>query len=301
MEYLADKSVRLESEALHEFEVLAAVHACGGEHVVGDGRVGTTLEGSLAVVAKNAASPCEADECLRVDESVNRHDAAEFVVREFRKILVGRARDGIQHIHRRGLDAELAEIEAHVDSVFHSFAEAHDAAAADFKASGKGVLQCTDFVVVGVRGAHVREMSAVCFQVVVEAGEARFFQLVKLFAIQKPCRKAYGKLRFFLESANGFANLFHVAVRKGSARGHDGVARNACGFFLLGVIDDFVGAEQLVFGGTGVVVAALCAVLAIFGAAAAAGVHDGAEVKVVAVEFFADLVRGVTEFLEVCI
>ena len=291
--------MRLESEALYEFEVLAAVDACGGEHVVGDGCVCAALEGAFAVVAQDAAATREADECFRVDEPVNCHDAAEFVVREFRKILVGRARDGIQHIHRRGLDAELAEIEAHVDAVFHGLAEAHDAAAADFKACGKGVLECTDFVVIGVRGAYVRKMPAVSFQVVVEAGEACLLELVELLAVQEPCRKAYGKLGFFLEASNGFANLFYVAVRERAARGHDGVTRNACGFFLLGVGYDFVGAEELVFGGAGVVVAALGAVLAVFGAAAAAGVHDRAKVKNVAVKFFANLVGGFREFVEV--
>ena len=297
--FLFQKTVRAKAELFHKFEVLAAVDTGGGEHVVGDGSVCAALEGAFAVVAQDAAAAREADECLRVDKSVNGHDAAEFVVRELRKILVGRARDGIQHIHRRGLDAEFAEIEAHVDSVFHGFAEAHDAAAADFKACGEGVLQCADFVVVGVRGAYVREMPAVSFQVVVEAGEAGFFQLVELLAVQEPCRKAYGKFGFFLEAANGFANLFHVAVRERAARGDDGVARNACGFFLLRIGHDFVGAEELVFGGAGVVVAALGAVLAVFGATPAASVHDRAKVKVVAVEFFANLVRGFREFVEV--
>ena len=298
---MADESMRLESEAFYQLEIFAAVDAGGSEHIVGNSCVCAALEGALAVVAEYAAATCEADECLRVDESVNRHDAAELIVRELREVLVGRARDGVQHVHRCGLDAEFAEIEAHVDSVFHGFAEAHDAAAADFETCGKCILQCADFVVVGMRGAYVGKMSAVRFQVVVEAGESRFFQLVKLFAIQKSSRKADGKLRLFLEAANGFANLFYVAVRKGSARGHDGVTRNACGFLLLGVFDDFVGAEELVFGGAGMVVAALGAVLAVFGAAAAACVHDGAEVKVVAVELFADFVGGVAEFLEVCI
>ena len=132
-----------------------------------------------------------------------------------------------------------------------------------------------------------------------EAGEASFFQLVELFPVQEPCRKAYRKFCFFLETANGFANLFYVAVRKGTARGHDGVTRNACGFFLLGVFNNFVGAEELVFGCAGVVVAALGAVLAVFGATPAAGVHDRAEVKVVTVEFFADFVGGIAEFLQV--
>ena len=272
--FLFQKTVRAKAELFHKFEVLAAVDTGGGEHVVGDGSVCAALEGAFAVVAQDAAAAREADECLRVDKSVNGHDAAEFVVRELRKILVGRARDGVQHVHRRGLDAEFAEIEAHVDSVFHGFAEAHDAAAADFKASGKGVLERTDFVVVGVRGAHVGEMPAVGFQVVVEAGEARLLELVELFPVQESCRKAYGKFGFFLEASNGFANLFDIAARERAARGHDGVTRNTCGFFLFRVFDDFVGAEELVFGGTGVVVAALGAVLAVLGAAAAAGVHD---------------------------
>ena len=296
---LADESVRGEAEAFNELEVLATVDAGGGEHVVGDGCVRAALEGTLAVVAENAAAAREADECLRVDEPVNGYDAAEFIVRELREVLVRRARDCVQHVHRCRLDSEFAEIQAHVDSVFHGFAEAHDATAADFKTCGEGVLQCADFVVVGVRGAHVRKVSAVSFQVVVEAGEAGFFQLVELFPVQEPCRKAYGKLGFFLEAAKGFANLFYVAVRKRTARGHDGVTRNACGFFLLGVCYDFVGAEELVFGGTGMVVAALGAVLAVLGTTPAAGVHDRAEVKVVTVEFFANFVGCIAKFLQV--
>ncbi len=132
-----------------------------------------------------------------------------------------------------------------------------------------------------------------------EAGEACFFQFVELFPVQEPSRKAHGKLGFFFEPADGFTNLFHVAVRKRTARSHDGVARDARGFFLLCVFDDFVGAEQFVFRGPGVVVTALGTVLAVFGAATAAGVHDGAEVKIVAVKFFADFVRGGAEFLQV--
>ena len=102
--------MRGKAEAFNEFEVFATVDACGGEHVVGDGCVGTTLEGAFAVVTQDAAAARESDECLRVDESVNCNNAAELVVREFRKILVGRARDGVQYIHRRGLDAKLAEV-----------------------------------------------------------------------------------------------------------------------------------------------------------------------------------------------
>ena len=298
---MADESMRLESEAFYQLEIFAAVDAGGSEHIVGNSCVCAALEGALAVVAEYAAATCEADECLRVDEPVNRHDAAELIVRELREAFVGRARNGVQHVHRCGLDAELAEVQTHVDTVFHGFAETHDAAAADFETCGKCILQCANLIVVGMRGAYVGKMPAVCFQIVVEAGETCFFQLVKLFLVQKPCRKAYGKLCLFLEAANGFANLFNVAIRKGSARGHDGVTRNACGFLLLGVFDDFVGAEELVFGGAGMVIAALGAVFAVFGAAAAACVHDGAEVKVVAVEFFADFVGGVAEFLEVCI
>ena len=291
--------MRGKAEAFNELEVLAAVDAGGSEHVVGDGCVRATLESAHAVVAENAAAACEADECLRVDEPVNGHDAAEFIVRELREVFVRRARDCVQHVHRCGLDAELTEVKAHVDAVFHCFAEAHDATAADFKACGKGVLQSANLVVVGVRGAHVREMPAVGFQVVVEAGETGFLKLVELFPVQESCRKAYGKLGFFLEAANGFANLFNVVVRKSATRSHDGIARNARGFFLLGVFYNFIGAEELVFGGAGMVVAALGAVLAVFGAAAAAGVHDGTEVEIFTVEFFADFVGGVAEFLEV--
>ena len=184
---LADESVRVEAEALYQLEVLAAVDACGGEHVVGDGSIGAAFEGAFAVVAQDAAAAREADECLRVDESVDCHDAAEFVVRQFREVFVGRARNGVQHVDRSGLDAELAEVKAHVDAVFHGFTEAHDAAAADFKTCGESVLQGSDFIVVGVRGANVREVPAVSFQVVVEAGEACFFKLVELFLVQKPC------------------------------------------------------------------------------------------------------------------
>jgi hypothetical protein len=48
-----------------------------------------------------------------------------------------------------------------------------------------------------------------------------------------------------------------------------------------------------------VVVAALGTVLAVFGTATATGIHDGAKVKIVAVELFADFVRGIAKFAEV--
>ena len=148
-------------------------------------------------------------------------------------------------------------------------------------------------------GANIGKVPAVSFQVVVEAGEARFFQLVELFPVQEPCRKADGKLRLLFEPADGFGNLFHVPVRERSARGDDGVTGDACGLFLLGVVHDFVGAEELVFGSSRVVVAALGAVLAVFGTATTSGVHDGTEVEVVTVKLFADFVGGIAEFLEV--
>ena len=293
--------MRVEAETLHELEILAAVDACRGEHVVGDGCVGPALEGPLAVVAQYAAPAREADERFRIDKAVNRHDAAELVVGELWEVLVGGAGNRVQNVDRGGLDAEFTQVEAHVDAVFHRLAESHDASAADLEPRGERVLEGRNLVVVGVRGTHVGEMPAVGFQVVVEAGEARLFQLVELLAVQKPCREAHGKLRLFFEAADGLADLFHVAVRERTARSHDGVARNAGGFFLLRVFHDFVGAEKLVFRGAGVVVAALGAVLAVFGAASAARVHDGAEVKIVAVEFLADLVRRVAKFFEVFI
>ena len=47
------------------------------------------------------------------------------------------------------------------------------------------------------------------------------------------------------------------------------------------------------------VIAALGAVLAVFGTAATSGVHDGTEVEVVAVELLADFVSGGAEFIQV--
>ena len=160
---LYQKSVRLESESLYEFEILATVDACGGEHVVGNGCVGAALECAFTVVAEYAAATCEADERLRIDESVNGHDAAELVVRELREILVGGAGNRVQHVDRSGFYAELAEVEAHVDAVFHGLAEAHDASAANLEPCGKGVLESANLVVVGVRGAYVGEVPAVSF------------------------------------------------------------------------------------------------------------------------------------------
>ena len=211
---LLNKSVWLESEAFHKLEVLAAVYAGGGEHVVRDGSICATLECALAVVAENAATARKTDERLRVDESVNRHDAAEFVVRELREFFVRRSRNRVQHVHRSGLDAELAQIQAHVDAVFHRFAKAHDASAANFKTCGKGVLECADFIVVGVRCANIREVAAVRFQIVVEAGEACFLELVELFPVQEACRKANRKLRLFFQAAERFANLRRQSRRR---------------------------------------------------------------------------------------
>ena len=47
------------------------------------------------------------------------------------------------------------------------------------------------------------------------------------------------------------------------------------------------------------VVAALGAVLAVLGAAAAAGVHDRAEVKIVTVELFADFICCLAKLVEI--
>ena len=80
--------MRFETEPLHEFEILAAVDARGGEHVIGNGRVRPALESPLAIVAQHAAPARKSDKCFRIDESVNRHDAAEFVVCELRQVLV---------------------------------------------------------------------------------------------------------------------------------------------------------------------------------------------------------------------
>ena len=111
---------------------------------------------------------------MRIDKTVNRHDAAEFVVRERREVLERRARNRAQHVHRRRFDAKFAQIQAHVNAVFHGFAEAHDAAAADFKTCGKRVLERTDFIVVRVRCADIGEVTAVSFEIVVETRETRF-------------------------------------------------------------------------------------------------------------------------------
>ena len=87
--------MRGKAEAFNQLEVLAAVDAGGSEHIVGDGGVRAALEGALAVVAQDAAAACEADECLGVHESVNRNDAAEFIVRKFRQVFVGCAGNGV--------------------------------------------------------------------------------------------------------------------------------------------------------------------------------------------------------------
>lgn len=102
--------MRLESETFHKLEILAAVYAGGGEHVVRDGCICATLECALAVVAEYATTACKTDECLRVDESVNGNNAAEFVVRELRELFVRRSGNRIQHVHRSGLHTEFAQI-----------------------------------------------------------------------------------------------------------------------------------------------------------------------------------------------
>ena len=83
--------MRLESETFHEFEILAAVDSCGGQHVVCDGCIRAALECSFALIAEYATTACKTDERFRVDESVNCHDAAEFVVGKLRQAFVGRA------------------------------------------------------------------------------------------------------------------------------------------------------------------------------------------------------------------
>ena len=179
--------MRAKAEFLDHLEVAFALHACGGEHVVRDGGVCAALERLHAVIAKDLATAGEAQIRMRIDKAVNRHDAAEFVVRERSQVFERRARNCAQHVHRRRFYAKLAQIQAHVDAVFHGFAESHDAAAADFKSCCKCVLECTDFVVVGVRGAYIGEMPAVRFEIVVETREACLLELVELFAFQKPC------------------------------------------------------------------------------------------------------------------
>ena len=99
--FLVQKSVWAESEFLDHLEVAIALHACRGEHVVRDSRVRAALERLFAVVAKNASSASQAQERMRVDESVNRHDAAEFVVRKLREVLERSPWNRVEYIDRR--------------------------------------------------------------------------------------------------------------------------------------------------------------------------------------------------------
>ena len=64
----------LKSKALYQLEILATIDACGGEHVIGDGCVGTALEGAFAIVSQYAATASQANVGLRVDKAVYGHD-----------------------------------------------------------------------------------------------------------------------------------------------------------------------------------------------------------------------------------
>ena len=80
--FVLQETVRAETEFFYHLEIAFALHARRGEHVVRDGCVCAASERLLAVVAQHLSAAGKTQERMRVDESVNRHDAAEFVVRE---------------------------------------------------------------------------------------------------------------------------------------------------------------------------------------------------------------------------
>ena len=125
-------------------------------------------------------------------------------------------------------------------------------------------------------------MACAGFQVVVDAFHACCSELLKLVAAQESAGNADGKMRFPPQQAHSFAKGSDFRIAEAAAGGDDGKALNAAGFALSGVGEDGFCVEQAV----GVCVCGkmggLCAKGAVFAAAAAFAVDDGAEIKAVA-------------------
>ena len=94
--------------------------------------------------------------------------------------------------------------------------------------------------------------------------------------------EADGQVFFhFLIGSNGFVEVF---AGQGASRGDDGEAVGTGILICFGVADDFFFGEEVIFVDVGMVAGGLRAVFAVFTAAAAASVEDGAEVDMLATE-----------------
>ena len=146
-----------------------------------------------------------------------------------------------------------------------------------------------------MRRADLREKAAARLDVVVIARDAGFMQAAKLRARQQAVRGAEADMQ---RVAHGFVRLdgfVEVASRERASRRHDGEAVGTGCFIGAGMLYDGFFRQERVFLDARMMAGCLRAVSAVFTAAAAAAVDDGAEVDVTAAEM---LLQQMGTFLE---
>ena len=142
-------------------------------------------------------------------------------------------------------------------------------------------------------GADFLEEGRCGFNVAVKTVYAGFFELVCLFLCEETKRAADFDADFRADTADemqNFCEVFRISLI--TACGNDIEAGSACFFRFLGCFHDFFFRQEGVIVYACVVTGRLGAELAVFLAASASCIDDGAEVDASAGEFLTDLISA---------
>ena len=259
---------------------------CAGscQHIAGNGGAGAAEKGGLAVLWQNFAAGCQADIRSRVDVAEKGDCAQDIFCRELRQVFEFCAFNRHQGIDWNGFDAEFSQADGHVQPILPGFTHADDTAGANAETFCLRDFDRADLIVIGVGCAYFREKAARCFDVVVIACDTGIAELAKLLGGQEAVGGAEVKMAEGAHFPVDFQRFAERLTAEGPAGSDDGKTMDAFFFVGEGIAGDFLFAQEIVFGNACVVLGGLRAVFAVFAAAAAAPVDDGAQIDMIAAE-----------------
>ena len=273
-----------EAEFLEHRHVFFDGGAGSGQHIARDGSRSAGAEGSGTILRQDLAAGCKADVGRWIDEAEEGNRAEHVFCRQLWAAFHLCARDSHEGVDWDGFDAEFLQADGHVETVFPGLAHADDAAGADAEAFCLRHLDGADAVIIGVRGADLREEAAGGLDVVMVAGDTGGEQAVQLFTGEQAMRGTEIDGQFLFHLFIGIDGPVEVLAGERPAGGHDGEAVGAGILIGFGVADDFLFGQEVVLVDVGMMAGSLRTVFAVLTTAADAAIDDGAEVDVLATE-----------------
>jgi len=282
-------------------EIFGNPAAGGGQVVADNGAVGAGGKALILLFAQLLPPAGHTDDRLGVDEAKQGHSGQDF--RQGQRLQCSQwcSRNGGENIDRDRGDLKLAQFQGQIDAVRHRLAHADDPAGAERHPGPPRQLEGLNLVRPGVGGADLGEKTLAGFQVAMVAPHSCLIEGGGNLLIKQTGGSAEqqgGRCRQLLVKPGQFPSCL---CREAAATGYQGKAVHTMGIVILGLGQGLLGRNRLVGVDGRLVPGRLGAPPAIFGAIAALGVDDRAEIEMVAHKMAADGIGGPVEFFLIAV